>query len=243
MPPCNCSNCAPAAAATLMDSLLVATKDNFDDIMANNFVGPKNVNLKHKYPPQANAIRKRKFTEDDKNEIEAFTTELSNDLHIYYDTEISPGGTLHGADLFDSDDCVAILAHLALIVNPRFLRLVIGAECFKGQHVWLFDWITSFKTRPTQYQPSQQAAHIHEDHTSKRPKRYGSLAHAQPTAPPSSSIQLGMLTKKAQASETSRKKSLERQKAKEDREAIAQKRRIQVAQIMAGTWAGPNNNS
>ncbi|PLW06970.1 hypothetical protein PCASD_24525 [Puccinia coronata f. sp. avenae] len=102
MPPCNCSNCAPAAAATLMDSLLVATKDNFDDIMANNFVGPKNVNLKHKYPPQANAIRKRKFTEDDKNEIEAFTTELSNDLHIYYDTEISPGGTLHGADLFDS---------------------------------------------------------------------------------------------------------------------------------------------
>ncbi|PLW21055.1 hypothetical protein PCANC_07322 [Puccinia coronata f. sp. avenae] len=131
MPPCDCSNCAPAAAATLMDSLLVATKDNFDDIMANNFVGPKNVNLKHKYPPQANAIRKRKFTEDDKNEIEAFTTELSNDLHIYYNTEISPGGTLHGADLFDSDDCVAILAHLALIVNPWFLRLVIGAECFK----------------------------------------------------------------------------------------------------------------
>ncbi|PLW21908.1 hypothetical protein PCANC_03362 [Puccinia coronata f. sp. avenae] len=131
MPLCDCSNCAPTAATTLMDLLLVATKDNFDDIMENNFVGPENVNLKHKYPPRANAIRKQKFTEDDKNEIEAFTTELSNDLHIYYDTEILPGGTLHGADLFDSDDCVAILSHLALIVNPRFLQLVIGAECFK----------------------------------------------------------------------------------------------------------------
>jgi hypothetical protein len=57
-------------------------------------------------------------------------------------------------------------------------------------------------------------------------------------SPPLRSIQSGMLTKKAQAAKTSRKKSLERQKAKEDREAISQKRRIQVAQIMAGTWAG-----
>ncbi|PLW08365.1 hypothetical protein PCASD_03271 [Puccinia coronata f. sp. avenae] len=132
MPLCDCSNCNPAGSESVMEALSMATKDNFDDILQNTYTGPVNVDLTPKYPPRANNPMKRKFTEDDKAEIETFTKHLSNNLHNYYDTEISPDGNLRGADLFDADDCVAILSHMGNIVEPKYLKKIIGAECFEG---------------------------------------------------------------------------------------------------------------
>jgi hypothetical protein len=168
-----------------MEALSMATKDNFDDILQNTYTGPVNVNLTPKYPPRANNPIKRKFTEDEKAEIETFTKHLSNNLHNYYNTEISPDGNLRGADLFDANDCVAILSHMENIVEAKHLKKIIGAECFEGQHLWLFDWIMQYKAQEPQSILCLSNGSITP--ASKKTKRYGLLGSAgleRPQIPP-----------------------------------------------------------
>ncbi|PLW24035.1 hypothetical protein PCASD_14506 [Puccinia coronata f. sp. avenae] len=71
-PPCVCSNCAPTKAASLMDNILFASNNNFDDIMNDNFVPPQIVNLKPKYPARRSGIRKRKFSEPTRVSLDKF---------------------------------------------------------------------------------------------------------------------------------------------------------------------------
>ncbi|PLW55461.1 hypothetical protein PCANC_07071 [Puccinia coronata f. sp. avenae] len=70
--PCVCSNCAPTKAASLMDNILFASNNNFDDIMNDNFVPPRIVNLKPKYPARRSGIRKRKFSKPTRVSLDKF---------------------------------------------------------------------------------------------------------------------------------------------------------------------------
>ncbi|POW03994.1 hypothetical protein PSTT_10689 [Puccinia striiformis] len=161
MPMCRCSNCAPEAAEVLVECLLCANVDNFDDIMNDSFTRPWNYDISSKYPSKVSAPRKRKFKEEDTEELEDFAMMLVTDLHHYYDTEVSPGGVLLPSFLFGKDDCDAILASLEHINEIGDLRGVIGGECFIGQYEWLFNfkWIINYKAnelagRPAPAQPT-----------------------------------------------------------------------------------------
>ncbi|PLW28070.1 hypothetical protein PCASD_22605 [Puccinia coronata f. sp. avenae] len=111
-PICRCSNCAPAEAEKLLGLLPLASTDNFEDICSGTFSGGiQPSDLKHKYPPKSAPVKKRKFVEEDKREIEEFTARLMRNITIHYNT-YSPGGKIILDDLFDSDDCKSVLAHI-----------------------------------------------------------------------------------------------------------------------------------
>ncbi|EFP92773.2 uncharacterized protein PGTG_18657 [Puccinia graminis f. sp. tritici CRL 75-36-700-3] len=123
---CECSNCYPVKAATLIKALSVANNENFDDILNNNFTLTSNYNIKHKYPQKVPGIKKQKFTEDDVPEMDQFATMLMNDFNHHYETNVRPGGSTQGSDIFDKDDCLAILAQLEYITDPVYLKWIIG---------------------------------------------------------------------------------------------------------------------
>ncbi|POV95452.1 hypothetical protein PSTT_16254 [Puccinia striiformis] len=149
MPKCRCSNCAPVEAETLLECLTITNQDNFDMVMRDELAPPSKYNLKHKYPSRAAPVKKRKFTPADEAEIKEFTGLLLHDMIAYYDNVVSPGGSVQGCDLFDEDDCVAILANLDNISDAPSLRNIVGGECFVGQLEWLHKWICDFRTSAT----------------------------------------------------------------------------------------------
>ncbi|KAH9456485.1 hypothetical protein Pst134EB_012683 [Puccinia striiformis f. sp. tritici] len=149
MPKCRCSNCAPVEAETLLECLTITNQDNFDMVMRDELAPPSKYNLKHKYPSRAAPVEKRKFTPANEAEIKEFTGLLFHDMIAYYDNIVSPGGSVQGCDLFDEDDCVAILANLDNISDAPSLRNIVGGECFVGQLEWLHKWICDFRTSAT----------------------------------------------------------------------------------------------
>ena len=132
MPVCRCSNCAPEAAKTVIESLIFANQKNFDDIMNDRFTPPKPYNIKHKYPVKPGLVTKRKFADSDKPKVADFTTRLIHDLHSFYNDKVSPGGIIQATNIFDKDDGEAILAHLDNIKEMKDIQSVIGGECFPG---------------------------------------------------------------------------------------------------------------
>ncbi|KAA1103185.1 hypothetical protein PGT21_009301 [Puccinia graminis f. sp. tritici] len=235
MAKCECSNCYPVEAATLIEALSVANNENFDDILNNNFTLTSTYNIKHKYPQKAPGIKKRKFTEDDVPEMDQFATMLMNDFNHHYETNVRPGGSTQGSDIFDMDDCLAILAQLEYITDPVYLKWIIGGECFAGQSSWLFNWITNYKLEPISPQISSKKGPL-----AKKAKQITSCA--QSTSAPMDRSVLQVVTprqpnKKELAAIESRRKALERQEAKRREEEKTQRRKEQIQQIMASSRA------
>ncbi|KAA1069137.1 ATP-dependent DNA helicase sgs1 [Puccinia graminis f. sp. tritici] len=104
MPKCKCSNCAPHVVRLVLEGLFAANNSNFDDILDDLFAPSMPYNLKHKYPTKSSLVKKRKFTKDDDDEVDHFASHLLNNLYLFYDTEVSPGGTIQVSDLFGKDD-------------------------------------------------------------------------------------------------------------------------------------------
>ncbi|EFP76792.1 uncharacterized protein PGTG_02253 [Puccinia graminis f. sp. tritici CRL 75-36-700-3] len=233
MPQCRCSNCSPAKAENLIQSLSVANNENFDDILNDNFSLPNIYNIKYKYPQKAAMVKKRKFTEEDEAEINEFATLLMSDFHYHYNTNIRPGGSTQGSDIFDKDDCKAILAQLDTITNSLELKRLIGGDCFLGQSAWLFAWLSNYRLSNVNNCSTTKTPLI-----SQKPKRPCGPAKSGSIRNPCSAKQLGVPrppTKKELAAQESRKRSLARQEAKKKEDELNQRRREQVQQIMAAS--------
>ncbi|KAA1116312.1 ATP-dependent DNA helicase sgs1 [Puccinia graminis f. sp. tritici] len=241
MPKCNCSNCAPEAGRLVMEGLVFANKSNFDDIINDAFVPPISYGLKHKYPKKPSMVKKRKFTEDDEEEIDCFAARLLSDLYLFYDTEVSPGGTILASDLFGKDECVSVLASLENISQVQDLRSVVGGECFVGEAQWLFNWITEFKLKPqTMNTPAGTLTKA-----IKKPRNTGKASAQAVSTIPDGVRQAPAPrppTKRALAQAESRRKSLERQAAKKREDEIKEIRRNQIAMIMSQTLADHSTN-
>jgi hypothetical protein len=238
---CRCSNCSPQASKKLMEDLIFANQSNFDQILDGDYSPPHPYNIKKKFPQKAAPMKKRKFTEEDTLETSEFSAHLLTDLLQHYNSEVAPDGILVLEDIFCQDDCVAILASLDHILNPKDLRTVIGGDCFEGQSEWIFQWLIQFKSSPQHAMPAacppnkrkgppamtnsmtQEALGVPTKSISQE-----ALGVGRPPRPP---------TKKALAAEASRKRSLERMEAKEKKAADLIRRRQQISRIMSDTKA------
>ncbi|KNE98160.1 hypothetical protein PSTG_08624 [Puccinia striiformis f. sp. tritici PST-78] len=240
MPMCRCSNCDPAAAEVLVESLLWANIENFDDIMTDSFTRHQTYNISSKCPSKASALRKQKFNKEDAEELDDFAMILVTDLNHYYDTEVAPGGrhrlTLLPSFLFGKEECDTILASLEHINKIEDMRGVIGGECFTGQYEWLFKWIVDYKAnelagRPAPAQPT---------HATKKARSSPSTSKAATKATRTQQA-LGNgnspqpMNKKALEAERRQHILLDKQAAKKAMDFIIEKRKIQVAQIMKDT--------
>ncbi|KAH9470560.1 hypothetical protein Pst134EA_007807 [Puccinia striiformis f. sp. tritici] len=238
MPACRCSNCAPEAAQTLLKCLSIASKENFDNIMDDQLAPPENYNLKHKFPSKRPAVKKRKFTEKDAPEVKEFSRVLCEDLYNHYNNNISPGGSISASDLFDLDDCSAILAHLDNINEPRYLRRLIGGDSFAGQIEWLYKWITIFKASRAANQP------VISNSPSAPNKAKGNPilpteSIKRPTVPKKTSKiprQPGALTKKGRERQERERVAREKKLEKDETERIKQARKDQLTGMRAASW-------
>ncbi|KAA1110508.1 ATP-dependent DNA helicase sgs1 [Puccinia graminis f. sp. tritici] len=237
---CRCSNCSPQASKKLMEDLIFANQSNFDQILDGDYSPPHPYNIKKKFPQKAAPMKKRKFTEEDTLETSEFSAHLLTDLLQHYNSEVAPDGILVLEDLFCQDDCVAILASLDHILNPKDLWTVIGGDCFEGQSEWIFQWLIQFKSSPQHAMPAacppnkrkgppamtnsmtQEALGVPKSISQE------ALGVGRPPRPP---------TKKALAAEASRIRSLERMEAKEKKAADLIRRRQQISRIMSDTKA------
>ncbi|KAA1108887.1 ATP-dependent DNA helicase sgs1 [Puccinia graminis f. sp. tritici] len=231
-PMCRCSNCAPGAAINLMEGLVFANKLDFDSLLNDTFVPTHTYDLKHKYPSRAITQKKRKFSDSDQDELENFALLLVADWHHYYDTEVSPGGTIQASDLFGKDESDSILDHLDHINEVSDLRSVVGGESYVGESDWLFKWITEFKSNTLAVRNSSTSTNV-----SKKPRK------SQKNEESNRQSLLGIgpaprpMSKKALAQAESQRKALERQAAKKLEEERNTSRRLQVAEIMSQTLA------
>ncbi|POV97186.1 hypothetical protein PSTT_15216 [Puccinia striiformis] len=178
MPICKCSNCAPEAAEKVIQALAVANKSNFDNILNDTFTTPEIYNLSSKYPAKSSSHKKGSFA----------------------------GGILQPSDLFDKDECDAILASLDNINEIKDVRGVIGGESFTGQTEWVFNPDIEHQGVFIRFKFSE----INRRRPSPRTK-----------------------STKAPDAETKQRVSLEKQAIKKAAKEIEEKRKIQVAQIMA----------
>ncbi|KNF03377.1 hypothetical protein PSTG_03318 [Puccinia striiformis f. sp. tritici PST-78] len=217
MPICKCSNCAPEAAEKVIQALAVANKSNFDNILNDTFTTPEIYNLSSKYPAKSSSHKKRKFTKDDKDELSDFAMMLITDLYHHYNTE---------------DECDAILASLDNINEIKDVRGVIGGESFTGQTEWVFKWICDYKANLLAGRPAKTpSTPVTKKPRHRAPREFSSASSSQ------KSIGLGpspwTKSTKAPDAETKQRVSLEKQAIKKAAKEIEEKRKIQVAQIMA----------
>ncbi|KAI9610873.1 hypothetical protein H4Q26_008717 [Puccinia striiformis f. sp. tritici PST-130] len=195
--------------------------------MDDQLAPPENYNLKHKFPSKRPAVKKRKFTEKDAPEVKEFSRVLCEDLYNHYNNNISPGGSISASDLFDLDDCSAILAHLDNINEPRYLRRLIGGDSFAGQIEWLYKWITIFKASRAANQPAKGNP-ILPTESIKRP-----------TVPKKTSKiprQPGALTKKGRERQERERVAREKKLEKDETERIKQARKDQLTGMRAASW-------
>ncbi|KAI7949393.1 hypothetical protein MJO28_008214 [Puccinia striiformis f. sp. tritici] len=233
MPKCRCSNCAPVEAETLLECLTITNQDNFDMVMRDELAPPSKYNLKHKYPSRAAPVKKRKFTPADEAEIKEFTGLLLHDMIASYDNVVSPGGSVQGCDLFDEDDCVAILANLDNISDAPSLRNIVGGECFVGQLEWLHKWICDFRTSATHTQSIAT-----QGPAASKKSRSTVLVTPKEALVVRKRVHIpGQPSKKAQAAETRRRVSLENQRKAEQAVHIKDACEHQLAEIVEASWA------
>jgi hypothetical protein len=143
---CLCSNCARSEAAILLDNLVFANQDNFDNIIGDKFQTTETRDIRLKYPSKPSLFRKRKIPDSDRPVLEAFKIQLIADLHNYYQLTFGSEGPLAPADIFGDEEAESIISYSHHINNTNDVRTVIGGECFEGQLNWLLDQITIFKT-------------------------------------------------------------------------------------------------
>ncbi|KAA1131787.1 ATP-dependent DNA helicase sgs1 [Puccinia graminis f. sp. tritici] len=233
MTPCRCSNCSTEAAPTLINNLVWANKDNFDSIIADQFVTAESRDLTLKYPTRPTPFRKRKIPDSDRPEIDAFKAELITNLHRYFNETFGGGLPLPAAEVFGDEEAEAIVTYMHHINTPNDIRGIIGGKCYDGQLVWLFDQVITYKNS------------LAGKMRSAPPKK----AKANPPGPGTDPTDVTALastsahqllprggarppTKKSLAAEASRRKSLEK-KAQEELWLISEhKRKEQIAQFL-----------
>ncbi|POW04136.1 hypothetical protein PSHT_11374 [Puccinia striiformis] len=151
----------------------------------------------------------------------------------YYDNVVSPGGSVQGCDLFDEDDCVAILANLDNISDAPSLRNIVGGECFVGQLEWLHKWICDFRTSATHTRSIAT-----QGPAASKKSRSTVLVTPKEALVVRKRVHIpGQPSKKAQAAETRHRVSLENQRKAEQAIHIKDTREHQLAEIVEASWA------
>ncbi|KAA1138596.1 ATP-dependent DNA helicase sgs1 [Puccinia graminis f. sp. tritici] len=232
MSPCACSNCAITEAASLVDNLAFANRDNFDSILSDRFVSSEIRNISHKYPIKATPLRKRKIPDGDRPAFDSFKAHLISALHEDYIRRFGPG-LLPAADVFGDEEVEAIGSYMHHIHTANDLWGIIGGECYDGQLEWLFDQVSRFKS---------SLGEIARSGPQKKPKPNLGIGPILSGLPgPSGAVKRGPTTghhngrpptKKALASEASRRRSLEKKAQNELWLISEQKRKEQVARIL-----------
>jgi hypothetical protein len=145
MSPCACSNCAKPEAATLLDNLVFANKDNFDQIISDQFLTSETHDIGHKYPSKQTSLRKRKIPDADRPEFDSFKCQLISNSHDDYISWFGPGLFPPG-DVFGNEEAEAIVCYMHHINTVNDLRGIIGGKCYDGQLDWLLGQIFAFKS-------------------------------------------------------------------------------------------------
>jgi hypothetical protein len=232
MAACGCSNCLRAKAHSLIKNLVFANKDNFDDIAGDRFTTSKLRDISKKYPPKPLVLRKRKIPACDRDRVDAFKTQLIEELHEHYTLHFGTCGPIGAADIFGDEEAEGIIAHMHHINSARDLRGVIGGECFDGQLEWLFTRLSTFKSEPTSGDLTQSTRHKFAKSSSNHVqvpliKRSASIAtRVLSTAGPRPP------TKRAIAAEAARRRLLEKKAQNQLWLESELRRKEQVAQFL-----------
>ncbi|WAR54060.1 hypothetical protein PtB15_3B570 [Puccinia triticina] len=128
-----------------MNNLIFANKENFDDIINNNFQTAEVRDISVKYPAKRTSLRKRKMLDNERPALEVFKAQLIADLHEDYNSQFEAGGPLCDEDIFGEEEANVIVSYMHHIHTPNDIRGIIGGQCYEGQLTWLFNQITKFK--------------------------------------------------------------------------------------------------
>ncbi|OAV95675.1 hypothetical protein PTTG_26553 [Puccinia triticina 1-1 BBBD Race 1] len=142
---CRCFNCAAAQVPKLMNNLIFANKENFDDIINNNFQTAEVRDISVKYPAKQTSLRKKKILDNERPALEVFKAQLIADLHEDYNSRFEAGGPLCDEDIFGEEEANSIVSYMHHIHTPNDIRGIIGGQCYEGLLTWLFNQITKFK--------------------------------------------------------------------------------------------------
>ncbi|KAI9618591.1 hypothetical protein H4Q26_012412 [Puccinia striiformis f. sp. tritici PST-130] len=228
---CRCSVCLPVEASAIIKNLVFATKENFDQIVADEFEAPFSASLKHKHPVKRAGTRKRKFNEVDTARLDVFKEELVEGLASYYNEQDTSGGDVEAGDFFGTKQADFLAINLHKIESVSDIRKHIGGECFDGQMEWLMDAISVYKITQ-EGNPSTHGA------SKLAPKKHRSIViettpHTQPVIPHEPTTQpdaplVPLLSKKARADVTRELKRIARVEA--DQRAQARKEQLAAFQ-------------
>ncbi|POW10831.1 hypothetical protein PSTT_05774 [Puccinia striiformis] len=105
---CQCSNCLPAKGLALLNNLVFADQNNFDQIVTDDFQPPFIVDLKHKYPVKRAGTRKRKFNDMDRASLDVFREELVDKLAEFYDKQEKLGAMSRSSSKVSVKLCLKI---------------------------------------------------------------------------------------------------------------------------------------
>ncbi|KAH9454511.1 hypothetical protein Pst134EB_014587 [Puccinia striiformis f. sp. tritici] len=143
--PCQCSNCLPVEGLALLNNLVFANQNNFNQIVTDDFQPPFIADLKHKYPAKRAGTQKIKFNDMDRASLDVFREELGHKMAEFYNKQDVSGGDVEASDSFGTKRAELLVTNLHNIKSPSDIRDHIGGECFDGQLQWLMNAISSFK--------------------------------------------------------------------------------------------------
>ncbi|EFP86717.2 uncharacterized protein PGTG_13099 [Puccinia graminis f. sp. tritici CRL 75-36-700-3] len=259
---CQCSNCEVASSDTLVKNLPLADEDNFDDILANNFIPHSLPDLTSKYPKKKPVARKRKYSAEEMTNLNTLKTVLIDEMRELYESVVQPGGAFAASDLFGLEEADSLALNYLSIITPEDVCSYIGGQCFAGQLQRLADLISKFKLSNGQmaHGPRPKAAKLTQldaqlDTNPAETALQGSAALVD-TQDGGNEGQLSetvfgrTMTKKEMAAAKRDQKQAERiEKArlKEIELERNRQRKQQVAGIMADSWAehmqGPSRSN
>jgi hypothetical protein len=249
-PTCQCSNCDNAASVQLINNLLLANQDNFDDILLDKYIPTTIPDLTDKYPKKCVPTQKRKFTPEEVASLNLLKSDLITAMKKLYDSVVAPGGALIASDLFDHEEAEALVFKMHTINSRDDVRLLIGGECFSGQLDTLLKMIQDFRLADEINHPSSPVKHSKinsgpcgyqlrpsalgpKESTSRTPDN---PAGVKTVDSPAETTQ----TKKAKDAEKREQRARDRTvsaQLKAEEESRKRKRKEQVARIMAESWA------
>jgi hypothetical protein len=225
---CCCSNCNTPAATHLMANLPFASVHNFDEVWSNHFQTSKVADPKSKLPVKRTTFRKRKVPEAERGLIEAFQVEIAKDFPDFYYSRFPTSATVQADDLFGKTEAEAIGSYMHQIQSTEDLRIVIGGEFVDGQLAWIMERITLYNNQLT------QGTRLTNPSNAKKPRLQGVQVNNQEQPPiQETTSTTKKLTKKQEEAILRRRISLEKAAARKLEKEHKEKRRLQIATILA----------
>ncbi|POW11475.1 hypothetical protein PSTT_05259 [Puccinia striiformis] len=120
--PCQCSNCLPVEGLALLNNLVFANQNNFNQIVTDDFQPPFIADLKHKYPAKRAGTQKIKFNDMDRASLDVFREELGHKMAEFYNKQDVSGGDVEASDSFGTKRAellVTNLHNIKALPHPR----------------------------------------------------------------------------------------------------------------------------